>query len=189
MSISAPMPLDELIEKSRSKVLDLALIVPYPTSAQQKAVEFVLVGNLLSTGAQSALRAFFVRKISMRSHISMAKLGKDTFMCAGTLLNLSTNLPWLCHHHLVVIGKALLKSAGAYAMPSLHSEFQDQTEVSQNQMQMLWSLFSQIQLNTKNNCPQNNFNLAEIGNYLTEMWGAEYGQTLTELDSQESDNV
>lgn len=189
MSSSASMPLSELIEKSLSKALDLAIIVPYPTSAQQKAVEFVLVGNLLSTGAQSALRAFFVRKISMRSHISMAKLGKDTFMCAGTLLNLSTNLPWLCHHHLVVIGKALLKSAGAYTMPSLHSEFQDQTEVSQNQMQMLWSLFSQIQQNIKNDQPKNNYRLAEIGNYLTEMWGTDYEDTLAQLNSQESNNV
>lgn len=189
MSPLLPVLPDELIEKSRSKVLDLNAIHSYSKSVQQKAVELVLVGNLLSTGALSALRAFFVRKISMRSHISMAKLERDTFMCAGTLLNLSTNPFRLCHHHLVVIGKALLKSAGAYTMPSLHSEFQDQTEVSQNQMQMLWSLFSQIQQNIKNNSPQNNYHLAEIGNYLTEMWTADYEETLAQLNSQESNNV
>ena len=189
MSPLLPVLPDELIEKSRSKVLDLNAIHSYSKSVQQKAVELVLVGNLLSTGALSALRAFFVRKISMRSHISMAKLGRDTFGCAEPLLTLSTNLPWLCHHHLVVIGKALLKSAGAYTMPSLHSEFQDQTEVSQNQMQMLWSLFNQIQLNIRNNCSDNNYRLAEIGNYLTEMWGTDYEETLTQLNSQESNNV
>lgn len=189
MSNLAKMLLSKLIEKSISKVLDLKIIHSYPRSTQQKAVEFVLVGNLLSTGAQSALWTFFVRKISMRSHISMAKLGRDTFGCAEPLLTLSTNLPWLCHHHLVVIGKALLKSAGAYTMPSLHSEFQDQTEVSQNQMQMLWSLFSQIQQNIKNGQPQNNYRLAEMGNYLTEMWGADYEETLAQLNAQESNNV
>lgn len=189
MSLLLPVLLDELIEESLSKVLDLNAIHSYSTCTQQKAVEFVLVGNLLSTGALSALWAFFVRKISMRSHISMAKLERDTFMCAGHLLNLSTNPFQLCHHHLVVIGKALLKSAGAYTMPSLQTEFQDQTEVSQNQMQMLWSLFSQIQQNIKNGQPQNNYRLAEMGNYLTEMWGADYEETLTQLSSQESNNV
>lgn len=74
-------------------------------------------------------------------------------------------------------------------MPSLHSEFQDQTEVSQNQMQMLWSLFSQIQQNIKNGQPQNNYRLAEMGNYLTEMWGADYEETLAQLNAQESNNV
>lgn len=74
-------------------------------------------------------------------------------------------------------------------MPSLHSEFQDQTEVAQNQMQMLWSLFNQIQLNIRNNRSDNNYRLAEIGNYLTEMWGTDYEETLTQLNSQESNNV
>lgn len=74
-------------------------------------------------------------------------------------------------------------------MPSLQTEFQDQTEVSQNQMQMLWSLFNQIQLNIRNNCSDNNYRLAEIGNYLTEMWGTDYEETLTQLNSQESNNV
>ncbi len=78
---------------------------------------------------------------------------------------------------------------GTSSVSSLQTEFQDQTEVSINQMQMLWSLFSQIQQNTKNNRPENNFRLAEIGNYLTEMWCTDYEETLTQLNSQESNNV
>ena len=66
--------------------------------------ELALAGYKLR-GAQSA-RAFFVRNISMRSHISMAKLWRDTFKCAGNLVDLSTNPFQLCHPHLVVNGKA-----------------------------------------------------------------------------------
>ena len=68
--------------------------------------ELALVGYKLSTGAQSA-RAFFVREISMRSHV-MAELERDIFICAGHLLSLSTNPFQLCHPHLVVNGKAPL---------------------------------------------------------------------------------
>ena len=68
--------------------------------------ELALVGYKLSTGAQSA-RAFFVRKISMRSHV-MAELERDIFICAGHLLSLSTNPFQLCHPHLVVNGTAPL---------------------------------------------------------------------------------
>lgn len=174
----------ELIEKSLSKSLDLAIFIPYPTNSQQKAVELALVGYINSTGAQSASRAFFVRNISMRSHISTAKLERDTLECAGTLLNLSTNPFRLCHHHLVVIGKALYKLTGASVMSSLNFDPQDQAEISQNQMQMLWTLFSQIQQNIKNDCPQNNYRLAEIGNYLTETWATDYEETLNMLNSE-----
>ena len=68
--------------------------------------ELALVGYKLSTGAQSE-RAFFVREISMRSHV-MAELERDIFICAGHLLSLSTNPFQLCHPHLVVNGKAPL---------------------------------------------------------------------------------
>ena len=74
--------------------------------------ELALVGYKLSNGAQSA-RAFFVRNISMRSHV-MAELERDTFECAGPLCCLSTNPFQLCHPHLVVNGKAPLKSIGAH---------------------------------------------------------------------------
>ncbi|OUY09240.1 hypothetical protein CAP51_05345 [Acinetobacter populi] len=67
--------------------------------------ELALVGYNLQ-GAQSAYRAFFVRIISMRSHV-MAKLERDTFTCAGNLVDQSTNPFQLCHlNYLVVIGKA-----------------------------------------------------------------------------------
>lgn len=73
-----------------------------------KIIRLALVGYKFSTGAQSANRAFFVRNISMRLHIIMAELERDTFECAGILLNLSTNPFQLCHPHLVVNGKASL---------------------------------------------------------------------------------
>ena len=74
--------------------------------------ELALVGYKLSNGAQSA-RAFFVRKISMRSHV-MAELERDTFECAGNRLSLSTNPFRLRHPHLVVNGEAPLNSNGAH---------------------------------------------------------------------------
>jgi hypothetical protein len=66
--------------------------------------ELALVGYTY-TSAYSPLRAFFMRKISMRSHV-MVKLERDTFECAGSLCCLSTNPFQLCHPHLVVNGKA-----------------------------------------------------------------------------------
>lgn len=85
----------------------------YPKHAQQKAVGLALVGYKFSLGAQSYKWAFFVRTISMRSHV-MAKLERDTFECAGSLVSLSTNPFRLCHPHLVVNGKAPLISLGAH---------------------------------------------------------------------------
>lgn len=74
--------------------------------------ELALVGYQFSLDAQSE-RAFFVRKISMRSHV-MAELERDIFICAGNLVSLSTNPFQLCHPHLVVIGKASINSLGAH---------------------------------------------------------------------------
>ena len=76
----------------------------YINRALGKISKLALVGYILR-GAQSA-RAFFVRNISMHSHISMAKLWRDAFECAGNHLGLSTNPLQLCHPHLVVNGKA-----------------------------------------------------------------------------------
>lgn len=78
----------------------------YSYFALSKISRLALVGYKLSTGAQSE-RAFFVREISMRSHV-MAELERDIFICAGHLLSLSTNPFQLCHPHLVVNGKAPL---------------------------------------------------------------------------------
>ena len=75
----------------------------YINRALSKISKLALVGYD-SNGAQSA-RAFFVRNISMRSHV-MAELERDTFECAGSLCCLSTNPFQLCHPHLVVNGKA-----------------------------------------------------------------------------------
>ena len=66
--------------------------------------ELALVGYI-NKGAYSPNRAFFMRYLSMRSHV-MAKLEGDTSECAGLLLHLSTNPFQLCHPHLVVNGKA-----------------------------------------------------------------------------------
>lgn len=75
--------------------------------------ELALVGYF-TKGAYSPLRAFFMRKISMLQHISMVKLERDTFECAGFLLCLSTNPFQLCHPHLVVNGKAPKFTKGAH---------------------------------------------------------------------------
>ena len=75
--------------------------------------ELALVGYQFSLGAQSE-RAFFVRYISMRSHV-MAELERDTFECVGIRLSLSTNPLQLCHSYLVVNGKAPLDSNGAHS--------------------------------------------------------------------------
>ena len=84
----------------------------YINRALSKISKLALVGYD-SNGAQSA-RAFFVRNISMRSHV-MAKLEGDTFECASCLYYWSTNPFQLCHPHLVVNGKAPLDSKGAHS--------------------------------------------------------------------------
>ena len=90
-------------------------VASYGRSAYSNTVhphdELALVGYD-SNGAQSA-RAFFVRNISMRSHV-MAELERDIFICAGNLVSLSTNPFQLCHPHLVVIGRASINSLGAH---------------------------------------------------------------------------
>ena len=75
--------------------------------------ELALAGYKDNIGAYSPLRAFFMRNISMRSHV-MAKLERDTFECAGFLTSLSVNPFQLCHHYLTVIGKASKQSLGAH---------------------------------------------------------------------------
>ena len=83
----------------------------YINRALSKISKLALVGYD-SNGAQSA-RAFFVRNISMRSHV-MAELERDTFECVGIRLSLSTNPFQLCHPHLVVNGRASINSLGAH---------------------------------------------------------------------------
>lgn len=79
-----------------------------------KITESALVGCKSNIGAQSALRAFFVRKISMHPHV-MAELERDIFGCAGSLCYLSTNPFQLrLQNHLVVIDEAP-KHIGAHS--------------------------------------------------------------------------
>ncbi|MEK5777513.1 hypothetical protein VXE44_20835, partial [Acinetobacter nosocomialis] len=73
----------------------------YINRALSKISKLALVGYILR-GAQSA-RAFFVRNISMRSHV-MAKLEGEAFALASHLSYWSTNPFQLCHlNYLVVI--------------------------------------------------------------------------------------
>ncbi|QGA10061.1 hypothetical protein GFH30_00995 [Acinetobacter wanghuae] len=84
-----------------------SILFGYIEFVRCKIIESALVGCKSNIGAQSALRAFFVRKISMRSHV-MAELERDTsMMCAGSLCYLPTNPFQLRHpNHLVVIDEA-----------------------------------------------------------------------------------
>ncbi|WP_374528443.1 hypothetical protein [Acinetobacter sp.] len=79
----------------------------YICRALCKITKLVLADYKINIGAQSASRAFFVRNISMRSHV-MVKLERDTFECAGSLCYLSANPFQLCHPYLAVNGKAPL---------------------------------------------------------------------------------
>ena len=85
----------------------------YANTVQHKAVGLALVGYQVN-GAQSASSGFFVRNISMRSHV-MAELEGEAFALASHLSYWSTNPFQLCHHnYLVVIGKAPTNS-GAHS--------------------------------------------------------------------------
>ena len=84
----------------------------YIDSVRCKIIELALAGYNVK-GAYSPLRAFLLRKISMRSHV-MVKLERDTFECAGFLCHQSVNPFQLCHHYLTVIGKAPIQVIGAH---------------------------------------------------------------------------
>ena len=97
----------------KNKLFDIANMPKcgYSSLALGKISKLALVGYD-SNGAQSA-RAFFVRNISMRSHV-MAELERDAFERVGIRLSLPTNPLQLCHSYLVVNGKAPLDSNGAH---------------------------------------------------------------------------
>lgn len=109
--------LSTITELSKSLFLPLAIALrnnrSYANRIQQKAVGLALAGYVVN-GAYSPLRAFFMRNISMHSHIFMARLERDTFECAGNRLHLSANPFQLCHPHLAVNGKASFKVNGAH---------------------------------------------------------------------------
>jgi len=87
--------------------------IGYSSLALSKISKLALVGYYYE-GAYSPLRAFFMRYISMRSHV-MAELERDIFGCAGSLCYLSTNPFQLrLQNHLVVIDEAP-KHIGAHS--------------------------------------------------------------------------
>lgn len=88
--------------------------IGYIYFALSKISKLALVGYIVN-GVQTALSGFFVRQISMRSHIFMVKLERDTFECVGIRLRLSTNPFQFCHPHLVVNGKTPFQVNGAHS--------------------------------------------------------------------------
>ena len=104
--------------------------ISYSSSALCKITELALVGYKSNIGAYSPLRTFFMRNISMHSHF-MVKLERDIYGCAGSLCYLSTNPFQLCHHHLVVIGKASLKYIGALLVLNRIQYLQNFFKISQ----------------------------------------------------------
>ena len=99
----------------KNKLFDIAKAPQYGyiNRALSKISKLVLADYEL-VSAYSPLRAFFMRNISMRSHV-MVKLERDIFICAGILTSLSANPFQLCHPYLAVIGKALKQSLGAHS--------------------------------------------------------------------------
>lgn len=90
-----------------SLILALRKFRSYSNFALSKISRLVLA-DYINKGVHSPHRAFFVRNISMHSHV-MAKLERDIFICAGFLYCLSANPFQLCHlNYLAVTGKAPL---------------------------------------------------------------------------------
>ncbi len=90
-----------------SLILALRKVRSYSYFALSKISRLVLA-DYTNKGVHSPHRAFFVRNISMHSHV-MARLERDIFICAGFLYCLSANPFQLCHlNYLAVTGKAPL---------------------------------------------------------------------------------
>lgn len=100
-----------------AKIEDLSHLFSSANSAYALPVlthsELALVSYKVK-GAHSPLRAFFVRILSMQSHV-MAKLEGDTFACAGSLLHQLTNPHQLCRPHLVMNGRASFQVKGVHS--------------------------------------------------------------------------
>lgn len=68
------------------------------------------------------------------------------------------------------------------------SDFQDHAELTQDQMKKLWALFSQIQHNLKQEkVHPGTVYLAEIGNYLTDMWAYDNEELYNNITNQLGD--
>lgn len=99
----------------KNKLFNLANMPKYGyiNQALSKISKLVLADYQISLGVQSA-RAFFVRNISMRSHL-MARLERDIFICAGDLVSLSANPFQLCHQLLGSKWQSSFNSLGAHS--------------------------------------------------------------------------
>ena len=99
----------------KNKLFDIANAPQYGyiNRALGKISRLALAGYQVNGAQPTITSGFFVRNISMRSHV-MAKLERDIFGCAGNHLRQSANPFQLCHPYLVVIGKALKQSLGAH---------------------------------------------------------------------------
>ena len=99
----------------KNKLFDIANMPKYGyiNRALSKISKLALVGYEYTAHTVRLMDFFCMRHFSMRSHV-MAKLEGDTFECASYLDYWSTNPFQLCHHHLVVIGKAPLFNLGAH---------------------------------------------------------------------------
>lgn len=89
--------------------------IGYIYFALSKISKLALVGYEYLAHTVRLMDFFCMCIFSMRSHV-MAELEGDTFECAGFLCSQSTNPFQLCHHHLVVNGKApIYKGAHSHA--------------------------------------------------------------------------
>jgi hypothetical protein len=100
------------MKNKTKKVIAKNKLNNYPSRALSKISRLALTGYKFSLGVQSA-RAFFVRNISMRSHIYV-ELWRDTFECAGNLVSLSVNPLQLRTNQLTVISEAPVISLGVH---------------------------------------------------------------------------
>jgi len=78
-----------------------------------KIIELVLADY--QSLAHSVRFGLFLCVKSLCFRISMVKLERDTFECAGNLMNQSANPFQLCHPYLAVNGKASKLSLGAHS--------------------------------------------------------------------------
>ena len=101
----------------KNKLFDIANAPQYGyiNRALGKISKLALAGYQVNGAQPTITSGFFVRNISMRSHV-MAKLERDIFGCAGFLCSQSVNLLRLHTNHLTVICEApIYKGAHSHA--------------------------------------------------------------------------
>ncbi|MEB4800680.1 hypothetical protein [Acinetobacter soli] len=65
------------------------------------------------------------------------------------------------------------------------TDFRDHAEISRDQIKKLWALFSQIQFNLKQEkVHPSTLQLAEIGNFLTDMWVSDTTELYEQITNQ-----